>query len=88
MDIHQQNEAVLFHPAVRKEENTVINRERGGVLLQKVYVQAAVQSALSKADPIGIGTRVDIFALVVNRNQAKRLSAIDNKINYDSILTK
>ena len=88
MDIHQQNETVLSHPAVRKKENTVVNGERGRVLSQKVYIQAAALSALSKADPTGIGTRVDIFALVVNRNQAKRLSAMDNKIDYDSILTK
>ena len=27
-------------------------------------------------------------AFVVNRNQAKRLSAMDNKTDYDSILTK
>ena len=29
MDIHQQNETVLCHPAVRKKESTVVNRERG-----------------------------------------------------------
>ena len=50
------------------------------MLLQKVYIKAAALSALSKADPTGIGTREDIFALVVNRKQAKRLSAMDNKI--------
>ena len=88
MDIHQQNETVLSHPAVRKKENTVVNRERGRVLLQKVYIQAAALSALSKAVPAGIGTRADISTLVVNRNQAKRLSAMDNKIDYDSILTE
>ena len=88
MDIHQQNETVLSHPAVRKKENTVVNRERGGVLLQKVYIQAAALSALSKADPTGIGTRADMSALVVNQNQAKRLSAMDNKIDFDCILTK
>ena len=88
MDIHQQNETVLSHPAARKKENTVVNGERGRVLLQKVYIQAAAQSALSKADPAGISTRADMSALVVNQNQAKRLSAMDNKIDYDSILTK
>ena len=88
MDIHQQNETVLSHPAVRKKENTVVNGERGKVLLQKVYIQAAALSALSKADPAGIGTRADMSTLVVNWNQAKRLSAMDNKIDYDSILTK
>ena len=88
MDIHQQNETVLSHPAVRKKENTVVNGERGRVLLQKVYIQAAALSALSKAVPAGIGTRADMSTLVVNRNQAKRLSAMDNKIDYDSILTK
>ena len=88
MDIHQQNETVLSHPAVRKKENTVVNGERGRVLLQKVYIQAAAQSALSKVDPAGIGTRADMSALVVNQNQAKRLSAMDNKIDYDSIVTK
>ena len=88
MDIHQQNETVLSHPAVRKKENTVVNGERGRVLLQKVNIQAAVLSALSKADPAGIDTRADMSALVANRNNAKRLSATDNKIDYDSILTK
>ena len=88
MDIHQQNETILSHPAVRKKENTVVNGERGKVLLQKVYIQAAALSALSKADPAGIGTRADMSTLVVNRNQAKRLSAVDNKIDYDSILTE
>ena len=88
MDIHQQNETVLSHPAVRKKENTVVNGERGRVLLQKVYIQAAALSALSKADLAGIGTRADMSTLAVNRNQAKRLSAMDNKIDYDSILTK
>ena len=88
MNIHQQNETVLSHPAVRKKENTVVNGERGRVLLQKVYIQAAALSALSKADPAGIGTRADMSALVVNRNQAKRLFAMDNKIDYDNILTK
>ena len=29
MDIHQQNETVLSHPAERNEENTVVKRERG-----------------------------------------------------------
>ena len=54
-----------------------------------VYIQAAaLLSALSKADPAGIGTRADMSTLVVNRNQAKRVSAMDNKIDYDSILTK
>ena len=33
MDIHQQNETDLSHPAVRKKENTVVNREKGSVLL-------------------------------------------------------
>ena len=33
MDIHQQNETVLSHPAVRKKENTVVNREKVRVLL-------------------------------------------------------
>ena len=88
MDIHEQNETVLSHPAVRKKENTVVNGERGRVFLQKVYIQAAALSALSKADPAGIGTRADMSTSVVNRNQAKRLSAMDNKIDYDSILTK
>ena len=88
MDIHEQNETVLSHPAVRKKENTVLNGERGKVLLQKVYIQAAALSALSKADPPGIGTRADMSTLVVNQNQAKRLSAMDNKIDYDSIVTK
>ena len=88
MDIHQQNETILSHPAVRKKENTVVNGERGKVLLQKVYIQAAALSALSKADPAGIGTRADMSTLVVNRNQAKRLSAMDNKIDYDSIVTE
>ena len=88
MNIHQQNETVLSHPAVRKKENTVVNGERGKVLLQKVYIQAAALSALSKADPAGIGTRADMSTLVVNRNQAKRLFAMDNKIDYDNILTK
>ena len=88
MNIHQQNETVLSHPAVRKKENTVVNGERGKVLLQKVYIQAAALSALSKADPAGIDTRADMSALVVNRNQAKRLFAMDNKIDYDNILTK
>ena len=88
MDIHQQNETVLSHPAVRKKENTVVNGERGRVLLQKAYIQAAAQSALSKADLAGIGTRADMSTLAVNRNQAKRLSAMDNKIDYDSIVTK
>ena len=88
MDIHQQNETVLSHPAVRKKENTVVNGERGRVLLQKVNIQAAALSALSKADPAGIDTRADMSALVANRNNAKRLSATDNKIDYDNILTK
>ena len=88
MDIHEQNETVLSHPAVRKKENTVVNGERGKVLLQKVYIQAAALSALSKADPAGIGTRADMSTLAVNQNQAKRLSAMDNKIDYDSIVTK
>ena len=88
MDIHQQNKTVLSHPAVRKKENTLVDRERGGVLLQKVHIQAAALSALSKADPAGIGTRADMSTLVVNQNQAIRLSAMDNKIDYDSTLTK
>ena len=88
MDIHEQNETVLSHPAVRKKENTVLNGERGKVLLQKVYIQAAALSALSKADLAGIDTRADMSTLVVNRNQAKRLSAMDNKIDCDNILTK
>ena len=89
MNIHQQNETVLSHSAVRKKVNTVVNGEKGRVLLQKVYIQAAaLSSALSKADPAGIGTRADMSTLVVSRNQAKRLSAMDNEINYDSILTK
>ena len=88
MDIHEQNETVLSHPAVRKKENTVVNGERDKVLLQKVYIQAAALSALSKADLAGIGTRADMSTLAVNRNQAKRLSAMDNKIDYDSIVTK
>ena len=75
MDVHQQNETVLSHPAVRKKENTVVNRERGKVLLQKVHIQAAALSALSKADPAGIGTREDMSTLAVNQNQDKRLSA-------------
>ena len=57
MDIHQQNETVLSHPAVRKKENTVLNREKGRVLLQKVYIQAAALSALPKADPAAIGNK-------------------------------
>ena len=83
MNIHQQNETVLSHSAVRKKENTVVNREKGSqsVFVEGICIQeAALSSALSKADPTGFGTRVDIFALVVNRNQAKRLSAMDNKI--------
>ena len=88
MDIHQQNETVLSHPAVRKKENTLVDRERGGVLLQKVHIQAAALSALSKADPAGNGTRADMSTLVVNQNQTIRLSAMDNKIDYDSTLTK
>ena len=88
MDIHEQNETVLSHPAVRKKENTVVNGEKGRVLLQKVYIQAAALSALSKADPAGIGTRADMSTFVVNRNQTKRVSAMDNEINYDSIHTK
>ena len=52
MDIHQQNETVLSHPAVRKKENTVVNEERGRVLLQKVHIQAAPLSALSKTTPL------------------------------------
>ena len=52
MDIHQQNETVLSHPAVRKKENTVVNGERGKVLLYKVYIQAAALSALSKTTPL------------------------------------
>ena len=88
MDIHEHNETVLSHPAVRKKGNTVVNGERGKVFLQEVYIQAAALSALSKADPAGIGTRADMSTLAVNRNQAKRLSAMDNKIDYDSILTK
>ena len=58
------------------------------MLLWKVNIQAAALSAVSKADPTGIGTRADMSTLVVNRNQAKRLSAMDNKIDYDNILTK
>ena len=88
MNIHQQNETVLSHPAVRKKENNLVNGERGRVFLQEVYIQAAALSALSKADLAGIGTRADMSALVVNRNQAKRLFAMDNKIDYDNILTK
>ena len=88
MDIHQQNETVLSHPAVRKKENNLVNGERGRVFLQEVYIQAAALSALSKADLAGIGTRAYMSALVVNRNQAKRLFAMDNKIDYDNILTK
>ena len=59
MDIHQQNETVLSHPAVRKKENTVLNREkeRGRVLLYKVYIQAA--------DIIRIGTRKNMTTSVV-----------------------
>ena len=89
MDIHQQNETVLSHPAVRKKVNKVVNGEKGRVLLQKVYIQAAaLSSALSKVDPAGIGTRADMSTLVVNRNQDKGLFAMKNEINYDSILTK
>ena len=89
MNIHQQNETVLSHSAVKKKEHTVVNGEEGRVLLQKVYIQAAaLLSALSNADPAGIGTRADMSTLVVNRNQAKRVSAMDNEINFDSILTK
>ena len=88
MNIHQQNETVLSHPAVRKKENNLVNGERDRVFLQEVYIQAAALSALSKADLAGIGTRADMSALVVNRNQAKRLFAMDNKIDYDNILTK
>ena len=86
MDIHQQNETVLSHSAVRKKVNTVVNGEKGRVLLQKVHIQAAALSALSKADSAGIGTRADMSTLVVNQNQAKRVSAMDNEINYESIL--
>ena len=61
MDIHEQNETVLSHSAARKKVNTVVNGEKGGVLLYKVYIQvAALSSALSKADPAGIGTRADV----------------------------
>ena len=88
MNIHQQNETILSHPAVRKKENNLVNGERGRVFLQEVYIQAAALSALSKADLAGIDTRADMSALVVNRNQAKRLFAMDNKIDYDNILTK
>ena len=52
MDIHPQNETVLSHPAVRKKENTEVNEERGRVLLQKVHIQAATLSALSKTTPL------------------------------------
>ena len=59
MDIHQQNETVLSHPAVRKKQNTVVNREkeRGRVLLYKVYIQAA--------DTIRSGTRKNMTTSVV-----------------------
>ena len=88
MDIHQQNETVLSHSAVREKE-----RERGSqsAFVEGIYsyIQAAaLSSALSKADPAGIGTRADMSTLVVNQNQDKRLSAMDNEINYDSTLTK
>ena len=52
MDIHPQNETVPSHPAVRKKENTGVNEERGRVLLQKVHIQAAPLSALSKTTPL------------------------------------
>ena len=59
MDTHQQNETVLSHPAVRKKENTVVNREKetGRVLLYKQYIQAA--------DTIRSGTRKNMTTSVV-----------------------
>ena len=89
MDIHQQNETVLSHPAVRKKENTVVDVRKGSqsAFVEGIYSGSCAVSS-SKASPAGIGTRADMSTLVVNRNQAKRVSAMDNEINYDSILTK
>ena len=84
MNIHQQNETVLSHSAVRKKENTVVNREKGSqsAFVEGIYIQeAALSSALSKADPAGIGTRANISTLEVNQNQ-------DNEKNYDSTVIK
>ena len=36
MDIHQQNETVLSHPAVRKKENTVVDGRKGS---QSAFVE-------------------------------------------------
>ena len=58
MDIHQQNETVPSHPAVRKKENTVVNKEKGRVVLQKAFFQTASLSVLSKADPADISTSI------------------------------
>ena len=89
MNIHQQSETVLSHSAVRKRVNTVVNGEKGS---QSAFVERTFSGSCavvsSKADPAGIGTRGDMSTLVVNRNQPKRVSAINNEINYDSILTK
>ena len=65
MDIHQQNEKVLSHPAVRKKENTVVNRGKGRVLLQNLFILAAL-SVLSKVDPAGIGTSIVYTVLGVS----------------------
>ena len=58
MNIHQQNETVLSHSAVRKKENTVVNREKGRMLLYKIYIQAAARtplvSALEQPDQKGV----------------------------------
>ena len=58
MNIHQQNETVLSHSAVRKKENTVVNREKGRMLLYKVYIQADARtplvSALEQPDQKGV----------------------------------
>ena len=58
MDNHQQNETVLSHPAVRKKENTIVNREKRRVLLQKVHIQAAALSALSKTTPLVLALEI------------------------------
>ena len=49
MNIHEQNETVLSHSAVRKKVNTVVNAEKGRVLLQKIYIQAAARTPLVSA---------------------------------------
>ena len=53
-----------------------------------IFRQLRSRQLSLRRTPAGIGTRADMSTLEVNKNQAKRVSAMDNGINYHSILTK